>query len=99
MANFSLPFCDKSRFVDLWRKVEGSICCGGYFVGNFFGDRDEWAETKRKMTFLTCEEVRRLFADEFEVVKFDEVEKDAITGMGNMKHWHVINVIARRRGA
>lgn len=99
VANFSLPFCDKSRFVDLWRKVEESICCGGYFVGNFFGDTDEWAETKRKMTFLTCEEVRRLFADEFEVVKFDEIEKDAITGMGKMKHWHVINVIARRRGA
>ena len=63
VANFSLLFCDKSRFVDLWRKVEESICCGGYFVGNFFGDRDEWAESKRKM-----------------------------------KHWHVVNVIARKRG-
>ena len=51
------------------------------------------------MTFLTCEEVRDLFVDEFEVVKFDEVEKDAITGIGKMKHWHVLNVIARRRGA
>lgn len=99
VANFSLSFCDKNRFVDLWRKVEESICCGGYFVGNFFGDRDEWVETKRKMTFLTCEKVRRLFADEFEVEKFDEVEKDAITGMGKMKHWHVVNVIARKRGA
>lgn len=98
VANFSLPFCDKSRFVNLWRKVEESICCGGYFVGNFFGDKDEWAETKGKMTFLTCEEVRRLFADAFEVVKFDEVEEDAITGMGKMKHWHVVNVIARKIG-
>ena len=99
VANFSLSFCDKNRFGDLCRKVEENICCGGYFVGNFFGDRDEWFETKRKITFLTCEEVRKLFVDEFDVVKFDEVEKDAITGMGKMKHWHVINVIARRRGA
>ena len=99
VANFSLPFCDKSRFGDLWRMVEESICCGGYFVGNFFGNRDEWTESKRKITFLMCEEVRGLFADEFDVVKFDEVEKDAITGMGKMKHWHVVNVIARKRGA
>lgn len=98
VANFSLPFGDKSRFGDLWRKVEESICCGGYFVGNFFGNRDEWAESKRKMTFLTCEEVRGLFVDEFDVVKFDEVEMDAITGMGKMKHWHVVNVIVRKRG-
>lgn len=90
VANFSLPFCNKSRFGDLLRKVEESICCGGYFVGNFFDNRDEWTESKRKITFLMCEEVRGLFVDEF--------EKDAITGMGKMKHWHMINVIAKKRG-
>ena len=33
-----------------------------------------------------------------EAEKYCKVEKDAITGMGKMKHWHVVNVIARKRG-
>ena len=68
----------------------------GYFVGNFFGKNDEWKITKEEMTFLTKEQVMELFSN-FEIIEFKEVEKDGITGLGQMKHWHVFNVIAKKK--
>ena len=47
------------------------------------------------MTFLTKEQVIDLF-EKFEIIEFKEVEKDAITGLGKMKHWHTFEVIARK---
>ncbi len=96
VANFSLPFCNKNYFKELWNKIDDSILKDGYFVGNFFGENDEWKITKRKMTFLTKEQVIELFSN-FEIIEFKEVEKDGITGLGQMKHWHVFNVIAKKK--
>lgn len=96
VANFSLPFCNKVNFEDLWNKINNSLLEDGYFVGNFFGVNDEWKKTKKEMTFLTREQVIELFKD-FEIIEFKEVEKDDFTGMGKIKHWHIFNVIARKR--
>ena len=96
VANFSLPFCNKVNFEDLWNKINNSLLENGYFVGNFFGVNDEWKKTKKEMTFLTKEQVIALFKD-FEIIEFKEVEKDDFTGMGKIKHWHIFNVIARKR--
>ena len=96
VANFSLPFCNKVNFEDLWNKINNSLLEDGYFVGNFFGVNDEWKKTKEEMTFLTKEQVIELFKD-FEIIEFKEVEKDDFTGMGKIKHWHIFNVIARKR--
>ena len=96
VANFSLPFCNKVNFEDLWNKINNSLLENGYFVGNFFGVNDEWKKTKKEMTFLTKEQVIELFKD-FEIIEFKEVEKDDFTGMGKIKHWHIFNVIARKR--
>ena len=41
VANFSLPFCNKNNFKELWNKINNSILKDGYFVGNFFGINDE----------------------------------------------------------
>ena len=95
VANFSLPFCNKNNFKELWNKINNSILKDGYFVGNFFGINDEWKSTKEEMTFLTKEQVIDLFK-KFEIIEFKEVEKDAITGLGKMKHWHIFNVIAKK---
>jgi hypothetical protein len=35
--------------------------------------------------------------EEFDLERFDEVEEDSATALGEPKHWHVLNVIARRR--
>lgn len=95
VANFSLPFCNKNNFKELWNKINKSIVNKGYFVGNFFGDNDEWKSTKDEMTFLTKDQTIQLFED-FEIVEFKEVEKDDVTGLGKMKHWHIFNVIAKK---
>ena len=96
IANFSLPFCNKNNFKELWNKINDSILKDGYFVGNFFGNNDEWKSIKEEMTFLTREQVIELFKD-FEIIEFKEVEKDGTTGLGKMKHWHIFNVIAKKK--
>lgn len=95
VANYCIPFCNKKCFKELWNKIEKSIKKDGYFVGNFFGNNDEWAKTKKDMTFLTKEEVLNLFK-EFEIKNFKEIEKNGMTGMGKIKHWHTFNVIAQK---
>lgn len=95
VANFSLPFCNKNNFKELWNKIINSISNDGYFVGNFFGDNDEWKSTKNEMTFLTKDQTIQLFRN-FEIIEFREIEKDCFTGLGKMKHWHIFNVIAKK---
>ena len=84
---------DRERFAE---KITESITQGGYFVGNIFGDRDEWRNLKKMCTFLTKEETLNLFED-FDIVYFEEVEKDGITGEGKTKHWHFFDVIAKKK--
>ncbi len=44
------------------------------------------------MVFLTKEQVLA-----FEIIHFNELEKDGKTGLGKMKHWHIYNVIAKKK--
>ena len=59
--------------------------------------RDSWVNIKEQMVFLSKEEVLELFKDSFEIIEFNEVEKDGKTGLGKMKHWHIYNVIAKKK--
>lgn len=95
VANYSLPFCNKNNFKELWNKINKSILKDGYFVGNLFGNKVEWKSTKEKMVFLTEKQVIELFKN-FDIIEFKEVEKDDFTGLGKMKHWHIFNVIAKK---
>ena len=95
VANFSLPFCKKDKFEELWNKISSSILKNGYFVCNFLGVNDEWKSTRKEMTFLTKDQVKELFK-EFEIIDFKEVEKDALPGLGKIKHWHIFNIIAKK---
>ena len=96
VANFSIPFCIKSKFNELWDKINSSILPNGYFVGNFFGIRDEWRNTKENMVFLDRQQVMALF-EEFDNISFEETEKDMETGLGRVKHWHIFDVIAKKK--
>lgn len=48
------------------------------------------------MVFLDKQQVMKLFKD-FETIRLKEIEKDALTGIGKMKHWHIFDIIARKR--
>ena len=49
------------------------------------------------MVFLTKEQVLNLFKETFEIVHFNEMEKDEKNGLGKMQHWHIYNVIAKKK--
>lgn len=72
------------------------FCLIGYFVGNLFGINDEWAKTKENAVFLNKEQVLELF-ENFEIIDFKEIEKQAVTACGTMKHWHIFEIIAKKR--
>jgi hypothetical protein len=96
VSNFALPFCDSTYFDKLWINVCQSLSDGGYFIGNFFGLNDEWNTSNSKMIFHTKEQVLELFK-EFNILYINEIEYDKNTAMGKMKHWHVIEVVAKHK--
>ena len=93
-AMFALPFTSPSHFNKVFKKIKGSLKKDGIFCGQFFGDRDEW-NTNPNMTFHTKEQAQELLND-LEVISFKEDEKDDKTAKGDMKHWHVFHIIARK---
>lgn len=94
-AQFSLPFTHPTSFEDVFVKVKNSLKQGGIFVGQLFGDRDEWANDP-KITFHTREQALELLSD-LEVIEFNEEEKDGTTASGSKKHWHFFRVLAQKK--
>lgn len=95
VANYSLPFCDRNSFHKMWKEICINIKTNGYFVGNFFGLNDEWNTKNDRRTFFSKEEVIKLFSG-FEILEIKEMEKDKATAKGQMKHWHIFEIIARK---
>jgi len=94
-ASFSLPFCPPAVFDIVWQRVVASLREGGRFCGQLFGDRDGWAPAD-DMTFLPRTRVEELL-EAFELERFEEIEEDSRTALGEPKHWHVFHVVARKR--
>ena len=65
-------------------------------LATFFGTKDSWVEIKPKMVFLSKTEVLELFKD-FDIIHFKEIEEDKKTALGVMKHWHIYDVIAKKK--
>jgi tellurite methyltransferase len=93
-ASFSLPFCRPEIFGVVWDRIVDALLPGGRFCGQLFGDRDEWS-TELDLTFHTRAQAEALFTG-FELERFDEVEEDSQTALGQPKHWHVFHVVARK---
>lgn len=88
-TSFSLPFCPKEKFEDVWSNIQKSIVKGGLFSGNFFGQKDEWNELRQ----VTKEELHTML-EGFELIFFTEEETDKESATGPVKHWHVFEVTA-----
>ncbi|HVE76007.1 MAG TPA: class I SAM-dependent methyltransferase, partial [Actinomycetota bacterium] len=93
VACYSLFFLPLGEFEAFWSRVVASVRPGGLFAGEFLGVNDSWSD--RGLTLLDEPAVRRLF-DSFEVLHFEEEDKDGHTSVGDDKHWHVFHVIARK---
>ena len=94
-ASFSLPFCEPAHFERVWSACVEAIEPGGRFAGQFFGDRDTWASIPDR-THRSRDAARACF-DWAEIEMFDEEERDGEDAKGNVKHWHVFHIVARKR--
>lgn len=90
----SLPFIRPEDFNVVMRKIKNSIASKGVFVGTFFGPDDEWAEDAC-VTIVTRNDIEDTFKD-WEIIKMDEEKAVHPTAAGDMKHWHIFTVIARK---
>jgi SAM-dependent methyltransferase len=92
-AGYALPFLDADGFGRFWRAARDRLRPGGVLVVNFFGPRDSWVG-REGMSFIDVEAVRRL-VEGLEVLALDEEDQDGNSFLGP-KHWHVLDVVARR---
>lgn len=96
-AQYSLPFNPPESFSNVIEKIKSSLKRGGVFTGNFLGMKDSWYEKRKgEMSFQTRTVLEELFAD-METITFEEEERDGKTTDGKEKHWHLFNVIARKK--
>lgn len=93
VANYSLSFSKRELFNEIWEKIDDSIIKGGYFVGTLFGKNDSWAKGKNDMTFFDKNNINEMFK-EFKIIKYEEIEKDKKTALGQDKHWHIFDITA-----
>ena len=47
------------------------------------------------MSFFTKEDILKMFST-FKIINFKEIEKEEKTVLGNMKHWHIFEIIAQK---
>ena len=93
-AGYSLPFLGAEAFDRFWIAARDRLRPGGILIVNFFGPRDSWAG-REGMRFIDVDAVRRL-VDGLQLLALDEEDQDGNSFLGP-KHWHVFDVIARRR--
>ncbi|HUK94268.1 MAG TPA: class I SAM-dependent methyltransferase [Gaiellaceae bacterium] len=93
-SSYALPFCPPGAFPAVWERLVASIVPGGRFCGQLFGDRDEWASDPALSVHSRAEAESLL--EPFELERFDEVEEDGSTAVGDPKHWHLFHVVARK---
>ncbi len=94
-ASFCLPFCPPDSFAQLWEEIVTALRSGGRFCGHLFGDRDSWA-AYRDISFHTRPQLEQLLAP-FEIELLDEEDHPGKTALGEEKHWHLYNIVARKR--
>ena len=95
-AQFALPFIRPDAFSRVFAAMLASLKPGGVFAGQLFGDRDEWKDDA-KMNFHSADAARELFAD-LAILEFREEEARRPMASGEVKHWHIFHIIARRPG-
>ncbi|MEA2552419.1 MAG: tellurite methyltransferase [Fimbriimonadaceae bacterium] len=93
VAHFCLFFLTPGEFDVFWPRLVDSIKPGGLLSCQLLGVNDEWRD--RGYTTQAKKQVEELL-NPFEVLFFEEVERDGETAQGTPKHWHVFHVVARK---
>jgi len=68
---------------------------GGLFTGQLFGPNDSWNLPESGMNFHERSDVERLLRG-WTTLELTEEESPGKTRLGEDKHWHIFDIIARR---
>ncbi|WP_161864570.1 class I SAM-dependent methyltransferase [Pseudomonas yangonensis] len=90
---FALPFCLPEEFPRVWQRICCALKRDGLFSGNFFGPNDDWASGD--LSIFDRQSVENLFAG-WELIHFEEIDRQGSTARGHTKHWHLFSVVAQR---
>ena len=91
LANMSLFFVTEN-FELFIQNLLNKVNQNGFFIANFLGEEDEWAESK---TTVKKDELLNYFKD-FKMLYFSEEKYYKKTARGINKFWHVYSVIAQK---
>lgn len=95
-AKASLPFNPPETFDAMFARVKEAVKPGGILAVNFFGPHDAFNTPGSGMTFHTREQVEAMLEGFDLVIPLHEVDREQPSMNGELKHWHIFTVIARR---
>jgi tellurite methyltransferase len=93
-ASLCLPFLAPEHYAATWQRIVSAVKPGGRFAAMLFGERDESASDAN----MTCQSPDRIEADfaGFEIEHWNVKEEDSQTALGEPRHLHLIEVVARK---
>jgi SAM-dependent methyltransferase len=94
-ASLSLPFLTPDAFRGTWERILAALPVGGRFAAMLFGDHDGSAADP-SMTCPPPAEIRTRLGS-FEIEHWVDNEEDTTTALGEPHHFHLIELVARRR--
>jgi SAM-dependent methyltransferase len=95
-ASLCLPFLAPEAFAATWGRIVSALGPGARLSAMLFGDRDESASDPT-MTCLPPEQIEAGL-DGFEIEHWLVKEEETQTALGEPRHLHLIEVVARRIG-
>ncbi len=93
VAGFSLFFVPKWRFKKAWTSISNALKPQGLIAAQFLGKNDEWNDGKR--TIHSARSLENLL-QEFEILYWEEVDREGKTILNKAKYWHIFHVVARK---
>jgi tellurite methyltransferase len=94
-ASLALPFCAAEHLAEVWSSIARGLPAGGRFAGHFFGPEGTFVKEGLCIA-LTRDGVQGCLAD-FDVEVLEEIRDDAPDGGGKTRHWHVFDVVGRKK--
>lgn len=94
-ASFCLPFCSPEAFTELWGEIVTALRSGGRFCGHLLGNRDSWT-IYHDISYHTRSQIDQLLTP-FNIELLDEEDHLGKTALGEEKHWHLYNIVARKQ--
>jgi tellurite methyltransferase len=93
-ASLCLPFLAPEQYAATWQRVVAAIKPGGRLSTMLFGDQDESASDAS----MTCQTPEKIEADlaGFDIEYWHAKEEDSQTALGEPRHLHLIEVVARK---